>query len=82
MPGGVSSPVRAFNAVGGSPIVFDRANGPYAWDVDGNQYIDYVLSWGPCIAGHANSEVLNSLRNTLKKGTRLIISFFFLFLLN
>lgn len=70
MPGGVSSPVRAFSAVGGTPIVFDRANGPYAFDVDGNKYIDYVLSWGPCIAGHANPEVIKVLRKALSKGTR------------
>jgi glutamate-1-semialdehyde 2,1-aminomutase len=70
MPGGVSSPVRAFSAVGGSPVVFDRANGAYAWDIDENKYIDYVLSWGPCIAGHANREVLDALRKTLSKGTR------------
>jgi hypothetical protein len=70
MPGGVSSPVRAFNAVGGSPVVFDHAKGAYAWDIDGNKFIDYVLSWGPCIAGHANDEVLDALRKTLSKGTR------------
>eukprot|EP00669_Euglena_mutabilis_P001663 TRINITY_DN1219_c0_g1_i6.p1 TRINITY_DN1219_c0_g1~~TRINITY_DN1219_c0_g1_i6.p1 ORF type:complete len:573 (-),score=91.57 TRINITY_DN1219_c0_g1_i6:277-1965(-) len=69
MPGGVSSPVRAFRSVGGNPIVFDRVKGAYCWDVDGNQYIDYVGSWGPAIVGHANDEVLDSLRETLKKGT-------------
>ena len=47
MPGGVSSPVRAFKSVGGQPIVFDRVKGPYAWDVDDNKYIDYIGSWGP-----------------------------------
>ena len=46
-PGGVSSPVRAFKSVGGQPLVFDRVKGPYAWDVDGNKYIDYIGSWGP-----------------------------------
>jgi len=46
MPGGVSSPVRAFRSVGGQPIVFDRVKGAYAWDVDGNRYIDYIGSWG------------------------------------
>jgi glutamate-1-semialdehyde 2,1-aminomutase len=70
MPGGVSSPVRAFSAVGGSPVVFDHAKGPFAVDVDGNKYIDYVMSWGPCIAGHANPEVLKAVRKTLSKGTR------------
>eukprot|EP00667_Euglena_gracilis_P004945 EG_transcript_4984 len=69
MPGGVSSPVRAFKSVGGNPIVFDRVKGPYCWDVDGNQYVDYVGSWGPAIVGHANDEVLDYLRATLEKGT-------------
>lgn len=69
MPGGVSSPVRAFKSVGGEPVVFDRVKGAYAWDVDGNQYIDYVCTWGPSIVGHANDEVLDSLRETLAKGT-------------
>ena len=49
MPGGVSSPVRAFKSVGGQPIVFDRVQGAYAWDVDGNKYIEYVGPWGPAI---------------------------------
>jgi glutamate-1-semialdehyde aminotransferase len=53
MPGGVSSPVRAFDSVGGKPVVFDRVKGAYAWDVDGNRYIDYIGSWGPAICGHA-----------------------------
>ena len=48
MPGGVSSPVRAFKSVGGQPIVFDRVKDAYIWDVDGNQYIDYVGTWGTC----------------------------------
>ena len=69
MPGGVSSPVRAFKSVGGEPIVFDRVKGAYAWDVDDNKYIDYVCTWGPSIVGHANDEVLDSLRETLIKGT-------------
>ena len=51
MPGGVNSPVRAFRSVGGQPIVFDRVEGAYAWDVDGNRYIDYIGSWGPAICG-------------------------------
>ena len=54
IPGGVNSPVRAFRAVGGSPVFIKRANGAYLWDADGKQYIDYVLSWGPMIAGHAH----------------------------
>ena len=69
MPGGVSSPVRAFKSVNGQPIVFDRVKGAYAWDVDGNQYIDYVGTWGPAICGHAHPEVINSLNKALEKGT-------------
>ena len=69
MPGGVNSPVRAFKSVGGQPIVFDRVKGAYAWDVDGNRYIDYVGSWGPAICGHARDEVLDALRETMEKGT-------------
>ena len=69
MPGGVSSPVRAFKSVGGQPIVFDRVQGAYAWDVDGNQYIDYVGTWGPAICGHAHPEVLAALQEVLVKGT-------------
>ena len=69
MPGGVSSPVRAFKSVGGQPIVFDHVKGAYIWDVDGNQYIDYVGTWGPAICGHAHPEVLNALKEALDKGT-------------
>ncbi|MEB3256991.1 MAG: glutamate-1-semialdehyde 2,1-aminomutase [Cyanobacteriota bacterium] len=69
MPGGVSSPVRAFKSVGGQPIVFDRVKGAYAWDVDGNRYIDFVGSWGPAICGHAHPEVIAALHEALEKGT-------------
>jgi glutamate-1-semialdehyde 2,1-aminomutase len=69
MPGGVNSPVRAFKSVGGQPIVFDRVKGAYAWDVDGNQYIDYIGTWGPAICGHAHPEVLQALHEVLEKGT-------------
>ena len=69
MPGGVNSPVRAFRSVGGQPIVFDRVEGAYAWDVDGNRYIDYIGSWGPAICGHANPEVIEALQQALTKGT-------------
>lgn len=69
MPGGVSSPVRAFKSVGGQPIVFDRVKGSYIWDVDGNQYIDYVGTWGPAICGHAHPEVIAALHEALEKGT-------------
>jgi glutamate-1-semialdehyde 2,1-aminomutase len=57
MPGGVNSPVRAFKSVGGQPIVFDSVKGSRMWDVDGNEYIDYVGSWGPAIIGHADDTV-------------------------
>jgi glutamate-1-semialdehyde 2,1-aminomutase len=69
MPGGVNSPVRAFKSVGGQPIVFDRVKGAYVWDVDGNQYIDYVGSWGPAICGHAHPEVIGALQAALENGT-------------
>lgn len=69
MPGGVNSPVRAFKSVGGQPIVFDRVKGAYIWDVDGNQYIDYVGTWGPAICGHAHPEVISALHDALEKGT-------------
>jgi glutamate-1-semialdehyde 2,1-aminomutase len=69
MPGGVNSPVRAFKSVGGQPIVFDRVKDAYIWDVDGNQYIDYVGSWGPAICGHAHPEVIAALHAVLEKGT-------------
>jgi glutamate-1-semialdehyde 2,1-aminomutase len=69
MPGGVSSPVRAFKSVGGQPIVFDRVKDAYAWDVDGNQYIDYVGTWGPAICGHARPEVIKAIQETAEKGT-------------
>jgi len=69
MPGGVSSPVRAFKSVGGQPIVFDHVKGAYIWDVDGNQYIDYVGTWGPAICGHAHPDVIGALHDALEKGT-------------
>jgi glutamate-1-semialdehyde 2,1-aminomutase len=69
MPGGVNSPVRAFKSVGGDPIIFDRVQGSSIWDVDGNQYIDYVGSWGPAIVGHAHPEVIQALQAALAKGT-------------
>ncbi|MDS3859300.1 glutamate-1-semialdehyde 2,1-aminomutase [Thermosynechococcaceae cyanobacterium BACA0444] len=69
MPGGVNSPVRAFKSVGGQPIVFDHVKGAYIWDVDGNQYIDYVGTWGPAIVGHAHPEVITALHAALEKGT-------------
>lgn len=69
MPGGVSSPVRAFNSVGGNPVVFDRVKGSKAYDVDGNEYVDYIGSWGPAIVGASNDEVNDALAKALEKGT-------------
>lgn len=69
IPGGVNSPVRAFRSVGGNPILLDRAAGAHIWDVDGNEYIDYVCSWGPMILGHARAEILEVLKKTAEKGT-------------
>ncbi|XWS60226.1 hypothetical protein CRYUN_Cryun07bG0017600 [Craigia yunnanensis] len=57
MPGGVNSSVRAFKSVGGQPIVIDSVKGSHMWDIDGNEYIDYVGSWGPAIIGHADDEL-------------------------
>lgn len=74
MPGGVSSPVRAFKSVGGNPIVFDRVKGAYAWDVDGNKYTDYVGTWGPAILGHADDDVLKAVKQTIDKGELLRVS--------
>ena len=68
IPGGVNSPVRAFKAVGGTPIFFERALGAYVWDADGKQYIDYVQSWGPMVLGHAHPEVINAVIETAKFG--------------
>jgi glutamate-1-semialdehyde 2,1-aminomutase len=68
-PGGVNSPVRAFRAVGGQPLFIERGEGPYLYDVDGNRYIDYVLSWGPLITGHAHPAVVAAIRQAAVKGT-------------
>lgn len=69
IPGGVNSPVRAFKAVGMEPLFIERAKGAYIYDVDGNKYIDYVLSWGPMILGHADTRVLKPVARVLKQGT-------------
>ena len=69
LPGGVNSPVRAFKSVGGQPIIFERVKGSKCYDVDGNEYIDYVGSWGPAIVGHANDEVSEALKAQVDKGT-------------
>ena len=68
-PGGVNSPVRAFRAVGGQPLFIERGAGVHLFDVDGNRYIDYVLSWGPLIAGHAHPAVVEALVQAVAKGT-------------
>lgn len=68
MPGGVNSPVRAFNAVGGSPRFIKSAKGARIYDVDGNEYIDYIGSWGPMILGHANQAVLDAVARTMMNG--------------
>jgi len=68
IPGGVNSPVRAFGQVGGDPIVFERGNGARLWDVDGNEYIDYVASWGPAIVGHAHPAVLEAITVAMRNG--------------
>lgn len=69
MPGGVNSPVRAFKSVGMSPIFMESGKGAILTDVDGNEYIDYVLSWGPLILGHADDQVVESLKQAAEKGT-------------
>jgi glutamate-1-semialdehyde 2,1-aminomutase len=68
-PGGVNSPVRAFKGVGGEPIVAARGEGPRIWDADGKEYIDFVLSWGALVLGHASPIVLDALEKTMQSGT-------------
>ena len=68
IPGGVNSPVRAFNGVGGDPVFFERGEGAYLFDVDGNSYIDYVGSWGPMILGHSNPIIIDAVKAVLDKG--------------
>lgn len=69
IPGGVNSPARAFGSVGGTPLFIDRAKGTRIWDIDGNEYIDYVSSWGPMIVGHADDRVLKAIAEAAQKGT-------------
>ncbi|HEY4601158.1 MAG TPA: glutamate-1-semialdehyde 2,1-aminomutase [Cerasibacillus sp.] len=69
MPGGVNSPVRAFKSVGMDPIFMERGKGSKIYDIDGNKYIDYVLSWGPLILGHADDRVVNKIKETAEKGS-------------
>ena len=68
-PGGVNSPVRAFRGVGGEPIVAERGEGARIWDADGKEYIDFVLSWGPLVLGHASPIVLEAVANAMQRGT-------------
>jgi glutamate-1-semialdehyde 2,1-aminomutase len=69
LPGGVDSPVRAFRAVGGTPLFIARGKGATIWDVDGNRYVDYLASWGPLIAGHAHPGVVAAINDAASKGT-------------
>jgi glutamate-1-semialdehyde 2,1-aminomutase len=69
IPGGVNSPVRAFQAVGGTPLFIRQARGARIWDVDDNEYIDYVASWGPMIVGHAHPQVVQALQRSVERGT-------------
>src|SRR5256714_15674478 len=69
IPGGVNSPVRAFLAVGGQPLFIKRAKGARLYDVDGNSFIDYVLSWGPMILGHAPAPIIQAITRAAANGT-------------
>src|SRR5437762_3388743 len=69
IPGGVNSPVRAFRAVGGQPFFVTKAKGAHVWDVDGNQYLDYVGTWGPAILGHAHPKIIQAVQHAAENGT-------------
>ena len=69
MPGGVNSPVRAFKNINGNPIFFEKAQGAYLFDADGNKYIDYIGSWGPMIMGHSHPKIVNAIKNQAELGT-------------
>ena len=69
IPGGVNSPVRAFRGVGGTPPFIARGEGSHVFDVDGNDYIDYVCSWGPLLLGHRHPAIIDALRAALEMGT-------------
>ena len=69
IPGGVNSPVRAFRAVGGNPFFVNRARGAKIWDVDGNELIDYVGTWGPAILGHAHPKIISAIKSAAENGT-------------
>src|SRR2546427_13056986 len=68
IPGGVNSPVRAFRAVGGQPFFVNKAQGARVWDVDGNEYIDYVCTWGPAILGHAHPKIVKAVQQAAENG--------------
>ncbi len=68
IPGGVNSPARAFGAVGGQPLFIARGEGPYLYDLDGNQYLDYIGSWGPLILGHAHPRVVRAVEEAVRRG--------------
>ena len=68
MPGGVSSPVRAFRSVGGTPLYYKEARGPRFTDEDGNEYLDFCMSWGPLILGHADPAVVEAVRRAAQDG--------------
>ncbi len=68
IPGGVNSPVRAFRGVGGDPVFFEKASGPYVFDADGRRYVDYVGSWGPMILGHAHPQVIEAVAERIRGG--------------
>jgi glutamate-1-semialdehyde 2,1-aminomutase len=69
IPGGVNSPARAFGGVGGNPVFIDRGDGPFIFDIDGNQYVDYIGSWGPHILGHRQQKVIDAITDALTRGT-------------
>src|SRR5215212_6486800 len=69
IPGGVNSPVRAFRAVGGQPFFVNRASGSHVFDVDGNDYIDYVGTWGPAILGHGHPKIIQAVQKAAESGT-------------
>lgn len=69
MPGGVNSPVRAFKNINGNPIFFEKSSGAYLYDVDGNEYIDYIGSWGPMIMGHSHPEIVKAIKTQVELGT-------------
>jgi glutamate-1-semialdehyde 2,1-aminomutase len=69
IPGGVNSPVRAFRAVGGQPFFVNKAKGAHVWDVDGNEYVDYVGTWGPAILGHAHPKIIKAVQQAAENGT-------------